>query len=73
MTSQSASQPTSEQLAAALEPALSAPVTVEGLQRLTGGASRETWAFTANGEEFVLRRDPPGRENAPHVLSLIHI
>ena len=70
MTSQSASQPTSERLAAALEPALGAPVTVESLQRLTGGASRETWSFSANGEDFILRRDPPGRENAPHVMRL---
>ena len=33
--------------------------------RLTGGASRETWSFTANGEELILRRDPPGRRGAP--------
>ncbi len=39
---------------------------IEGLTRLTGGASRETWAFdavdTASGarQELVLRRDPPG-------------
>ncbi|MDQ1516073.1 MAG: hypothetical protein QOE80_1903, partial [Actinomycetota bacterium] len=34
---------------------------VEGLERLSGGASRETWAFTADGRELILRRDPPGR------------
>jgi aminoglycoside phosphotransferase (APT) family kinase protein len=39
-------------------------VTVRGLQRLPGGASRESWAFeagTADGgvERLVLRRDPP--------------
>jgi aminoglycoside phosphotransferase (APT) family kinase protein len=35
--------------------------TVEGLERLSGGASRETWAFTAGGRPLILRRDPPGR------------
>ena len=34
---------------------------VEGLERLSGGASRETWAFRAGGRELILRRDPPGR------------
>ncbi|HEV7688812.1 MAG TPA: phosphotransferase family protein [Acidimicrobiia bacterium] len=38
---------------------LNAPV--DGLERLSGGASRETWAFTADGRELILRRDPPGR------------
>lgn len=33
---------------------------VEGLERMAGGASRETWLFSAGGERFVLRRDPPG-------------
>jgi aminoglycoside phosphotransferase (APT) family kinase protein len=39
-------------------------VTVEHLRRLTAGASRETWAFTARRDggprDLVLRRDPPG-------------
>ncbi|MQA96878.1 MAG: phosphotransferase [Streptosporangiales bacterium] len=39
-------------------------VTVEGLRRLSGGASRETWAFAVTGggepRRLVLRRDPPG-------------
>jgi len=39
-------------------------VTVEHLRRLTAGASRETWAFTAAQDgghrDLVLRRDPPG-------------
>ena len=39
--------------------AIGAPV--ERLERLSGGASRETWAFTAGGRELILRRDPPGR------------
>ena len=39
--------------------------TVEGLRRLSGGASRETWAFDAampdgTRRALVLRRDPPG-------------
>ncbi len=37
---------------------------VEGLTRLSGGASRETWSFTAvagsAGRRMILRRDPPG-------------
>ncbi len=41
------------------------PAGVADLRRLTGGASRETWAFTAlPGQDaprrLVLRRDPPG-------------
>ena len=40
-------------------------VRIDGLQRLSGGASRETWAFDAIGadgtrRELILRRDPPG-------------
>ncbi|MDA0160332.1 phosphotransferase family protein [Solirubrobacter ginsenosidimutans] len=39
-------------------------VAVTGLHRLTGGASRETWAFDVAGpggvlEPLILRRDPP--------------
>ena len=55
----SASEP-AEQLRATLEPVLG-PVTVDGLRRLSGGASRETWAFSVDGDELILRRDPPGR------------
>jgi aminoglycoside phosphotransferase (APT) family kinase protein len=48
-------------------------VTVEGLTRLTGGASRETWAFDAVGQggsraELVLRCDPPGRPSEPGAM-----
>jgi aminoglycoside phosphotransferase (APT) family kinase protein len=44
---------------------LGAEVTVEGLKRLPGGASREIWLFAARHpdgrtEPLVLRRDPPG-------------
>lgn len=43
---------------------------VRDLTRLSGGASRETWAFDATGSDgvdlaLVLRRDPPGRDAAP--------
>lgn len=34
---------------------------VARLERLTGGASRETWAFEWGERRLVLRRDPPGR------------
>jgi aminoglycoside phosphotransferase (APT) family kinase protein len=60
-------------LAAALRDALGA-VTIEGLTRLSGGASRETWSFDAVGAggsrtELVLRRDPPGRPGEPGAMS----
>lgn len=43
-------------LAAALAARLGADVA--DLRRLPGGASRETWSFTAGGRPLVLRRDP---------------
>jgi len=60
-------------LAAALHGALGT-VTIEGLTRLSGGASRETWSFDAVGAggartELVLRRDPPGRPSEPGAMS----
>jgi aminoglycoside phosphotransferase (APT) family kinase protein len=41
-------------------------IKVDGLRRLSGGASRETWSFDAvhddgSVDELILRRDPPGR------------
>ncbi len=56
-------------LAAALRGRLG-DVTVTGLARMSGGASRETWAFDAVGADgsataLVLRRDPPGRPGEP--------
>jgi aminoglycoside phosphotransferase (APT) family kinase protein len=50
-------------LAHAVRRHLGVPVTIEGLRRLSGGASRETWSFDAvesNGTRhaLVLRRDP---------------
>jgi aminoglycoside phosphotransferase (APT) family kinase protein len=53
-----------DRLAAWLAERAGEPVTVEALMRVPGGASRETWAFTAaHGgarDRLVLRRDPPG-------------
>jgi aminoglycoside phosphotransferase (APT) family kinase protein len=46
------------------------PVEIGDLQRLSGGASRETWSFTANGRPLILRRDPPGRPAAPGAARL---
>lgn len=34
--------------------------TVEHLTRLSGGASRETWAFDVEGEPLILQRERPG-------------
>ncbi|MGN5238670.1 phosphotransferase family protein [Rhodococcus sp. SJ-3] len=46
-------------------------VSVTGLRRLTGGASRQIWSFDAarNGDTngYVLRRDPPGQGDAPRM------
>jgi len=55
-----------ERLRAVVAEALADPaVSLRGLRRLSGGASRETWAFDAvlaGGAEraLILRRDPPG-------------
>lgn len=69
MASPSEPEAVSERLAAALEPLLG-PVRVEALERLTGGASRETWAFRVRDRELILRRDPPGRPGAPGSMAL---
>lgn len=60
------------ELARLLRPRIG-PVTIEGLTRLSGGASKETWAFdavAADGQrtELILRRDPPGRPGKPNEL-----
>jgi len=58
-----------DELGRALSGALSGPlggeVRVEGLARLSGGASRETWAFDPSGPDgvrhaFILRKDFEG-------------
>jgi aminoglycoside phosphotransferase (APT) family kinase protein len=56
--------PDASLLAQALEPACGRG-TVEGLRRLSGGASRESWSFDLVGDDgvrhgLVLRRDPAG-------------
>ncbi len=61
MTSQSEPQTVTELLDAALTPVLAGPARISDLTRLSGGASRETWSFRAQGRPLVLRRDPPGR------------
>ncbi|HET7719399.1 MAG TPA: phosphotransferase family protein, partial [Acidimicrobiales bacterium] len=47
-----------QDLAAGLEAVVGAPV--GELQRLSGGASRETWAFDAGGRALILQRQRPG-------------
>jgi len=46
---------------------------ISSLQRLTGGASRETWRFHCAGDDFILQRVRPGRPDGlgaePRVLS----
>ncbi len=53
-----------ERLAAYLTRTTGVPTAVEGLARISGGASRETYRYeaVAGGERggFILRRDPPG-------------
>jgi aminoglycoside phosphotransferase (APT) family kinase protein len=55
--------PDPDLLARAMARSLGQPVRVDGLRRLSGGASRETWAFDAVDDAgrvhpLVLRRDP---------------
>ena len=59
-------------LALMLRP-VAGPVAIEGLTRLPGGASKETWSFDAVAEdgtrtELVLRRDSPGRPAEPEAV-----
>jgi aminoglycoside phosphotransferase (APT) family kinase protein len=68
MTSLSAPASVSDGLATALAPVLGAPVEIAELRKLTGGASRETWSFAANGEPLILRRDPPARPGHPGAM-----
>jgi aminoglycoside phosphotransferase (APT) family kinase protein len=58
--------PDENELARVLTPWVGLGARIEGLTRLSGGASKETWSFDAVGTdgartELVLRRDPPGR------------
>lgn len=61
--------PDPELLATALERVLGPGVQVEGLRRVSGGASRETWLFDATDARgdrhgLVLRRDPGAHAGA---------
>jgi aminoglycoside phosphotransferase (APT) family kinase protein len=53
-----------ERLAEVLAQRWKTPVKIDGLHQLSGGASRETWSFTATTDRderrLILRRDPPG-------------
>ena len=60
-------------LARALGPWIGRPATIDGLTRMSGGASREIWAFDAVDQdgartELVLRRDAPGRPSEPGAI-----
>jgi aminoglycoside phosphotransferase (APT) family kinase protein len=62
--------PDRNDLARALGPWTELGVAIEGMTRLPGGASKETWSFDAVGAsgartELILRRDPPGRPSEP--------
>jgi aminoglycoside phosphotransferase (APT) family kinase protein len=57
--------PDPERLAAALAPVFGSGLAIDGLTRVSGGASRETWLFDAAAPDgtrhgLVLRRDPGG-------------
>jgi len=59
-------------LARALRPWVGS-ASIEGLAPMSGGASREIWAFDAvdaagTRTELVLRRDPPGRPGEPGAI-----
>jgi aminoglycoside phosphotransferase (APT) family kinase protein len=69
VTNLSSPEVVQERVALVLEPALGA-VEVHDLTRLTGGASRETWALRADDHELILRRDPPGRPGTPGSMRL---
>jgi aminoglycoside phosphotransferase (APT) family kinase protein len=64
--------PGGNELARALQPFVG-PASIEGLTRLSGGASKQTWSFDAVGTDgsrtgLILRRDPPGRPGDPGAL-----
>src|SRR5262249_42964212 len=59
-------------LALALRPFVG-PASIDGLTRLSGGASKQTWSFDAIGADgtragLILRRDPPGRPGEPGAI-----
>ena len=54
--------------------ALGEDVAIDGLRRLSGGASRETWAFTAVGasgrHDLILQRTRPGGSAGPQSMEV---
>ncbi|MFI5662577.1 phosphotransferase [Streptomyces sp. NPDC051684] len=67
------SEPLREELRARLAELWGGPVTVEGWRRLSGGASRDTWALDAVPEggaarPLILRCDPPVKPS-PEVMA----
>jgi aminoglycoside phosphotransferase (APT) family kinase protein len=53
-------------------------IAIDGLERLTGGSSREIWSFDAELEdgtrlELVLRRDPPGEQRTEELVREIDV
>jgi aminoglycoside phosphotransferase (APT) family kinase protein len=62
-------------LASVVGGALGEDVAVEGLRRLSGGASRETWAFAAVGAasgrcDLILQRTRPGGSAGPQSMEV---
>ena len=63
---------TSDTLVDALESALAEVGVgghVDGLERLTGGASRETYRFSVEHQAFVLQRERPGTQRRPEGMA----
>jgi aminoglycoside phosphotransferase (APT) family kinase protein len=44
--------------------------TVDGLVRLSGGASQETWAFQSGGVDLILRRAPSGGQRSGEAIGM---
>lgn len=64
-----------ELLSRALEPHIGPGVEISNLERLPGGASRETFRFSASdrtgrSQQLILRRDFPGRPGPPEGMTL---
>lgn len=65
--------PVDDELHTALEQALGSvgiAAPVEGLTRLTGGASRETFRFSVSGSDHILQRERPGTQRRPEGMAV---
>jgi aminoglycoside phosphotransferase (APT) family kinase protein len=60
-----------DELAAGLAKVLGGDVVIENLRTLTGGASRTTWAFDADGRALILRTGPPDDVHAGMELEAV--